>query len=425
MVNRFYVKCLNCEKLYQIKIQLDRNIYIYDWPIRFNCIDCGDDLIYNYGEKGFLQKTCNFQPSPDDSPITTISYSSSLPITDEGFMKDMNYIDSMVNFSPYMNLCKGHFSLVEVQEFDLFLERLQDNFLPYRCSMIDLYPILVKGNFRAFGNKMAKIFGMKKHKDLEDASEMHNLYFELLEKSYRNLCTDKYDSNYRDKYIQPLQDYLNKATKVDLTNIKKVLDRSGYISEWYKDIALQYVVELLADIHKFIPVMIYPNSGVSDISTRGNLNILTISYNSALGYYKKGFEIFYKGLRIIVGLTNIVENGSIDIFNNAAAKGISDINKFSSLSAGKMIDVLKNYKSLDAYLDGSFNNHVRNAATHAGIDYNPETQAIICYYDPKDHSKVYNTTLMEVSRMCFIQLLHIIETLFLAKEIVYRARLKT
>ena len=35
MVQRIYVKCPSCGKIYQLKFQIDQNIKIYEWPISF------------------------------------------------------------------------------------------------------------------------------------------------------------------------------------------------------------------------------------------------------------------------------------------------------------------------------------------------------------------------------------------------------
>ena len=83
MVQRIYVECPSCGKIYQLKFQIDQNVKIYEWPISFECVDCGDNLTYKYGPKSFFPKKLMYTPSPQDPPITTIGYSSSLPITDD------------------------------------------------------------------------------------------------------------------------------------------------------------------------------------------------------------------------------------------------------------------------------------------------------------------------------------------------------
>ncbi len=119
MVNRIYVSCPICGKLYQIKIQLDLNTTIYEWPIVFECKNCGEILRYSFGDKGFRQNQIDYNPDPSDPPVTTIGYSSSLPITDELYMKDLDYAQSKVLFSPYMNLTRV-FSFEEISLFQAF-----------------------------------------------------------------------------------------------------------------------------------------------------------------------------------------------------------------------------------------------------------------------------------------------------------------
>lgn len=422
MVQRIYVECPSCGKIFQIKVQVDKNVGIYDWPISFSCTDCGDELNYRYSKKGFFPKSLNYNPSPDDAPITTLSYSSSLPIVDDAYMKDMTYMDSAALFSPFMNITRGFFSLEEVDLFESYLVLLQENLLPYRTSMIGLHPLLLKGNYKAFGNKMAKIFGLKEHRDLSGVAEMRKAYFELLERSYINLCTTSYNISYGKKFISPLSDYVGISSPALLNQIKDKLDETDNISVWYNDIAMPYIVKMLADIHKFIPVMIFPYCGISDIKSRGDFKIVTIAHSTALEYYKTGFEVFIKGFKVIVGLTNVVENGDIDLFKNKAAKGIENLTKFCSLSGGKMAEVLADYESLNTYLDHTLDSKLRNATVHEDYDYDPLTQIITCYYNSRDKSKVCYVSLIEVCRMCYIQLLHIMEAFFLAKDIVDKAR---
>ena len=74
------------------------------------------------------------------------------------------------------------------------------------------------------------------------------------------------------------------------------------------------------------------------------------------------------------------------------------------------------------YLNGAMNNKIRNASTHNSISYDPITQEVLCYYNPADQSKVYNTTLMEICWLCYLQLLHIIDATLLARKIVEKGK---
>ena len=134
MVQRIYVKCSSCGKLYQLKFQLDQNLKIYEWPISFECIDCGDNLTYKFGKRGFFPKEFMHTPSPQDPPITTIGYSSSLPIIDDLYMKDLDFTQSMTLSSLFLSLSfnSPFFSFEEVRKYDAFLIRMQKGLLPYK-----------------------------------------------------------------------------------------------------------------------------------------------------------------------------------------------------------------------------------------------------------------------------------------------------
>ena len=104
MVQRINVKCPSCGKIYQLKFQIDQNIKIYEWPISFECVDCGDNLTYKLGKSGLSPKEFMHTPSPQDPPITTIGYSSSLPIIDDLYMKDLDFTQSMTLSSLVLSL---------------------------------------------------------------------------------------------------------------------------------------------------------------------------------------------------------------------------------------------------------------------------------------------------------------------------------
>ena len=424
MVQRIYVKCPSCGKIYQLKLQIDQNIKIYDWPISFECVDCGDNLTYKLGKRGLSPKEFMHTPSPQDPPITTIGYSSSLPITNELYMKDLDYTRSMAFFSPFMSLSyKSLFSFEEVRKYDVFLTRMQQGLLPYKGVLNALLPILKKGNVKAFSKKMATLFDEKKYKPLNNTLEMYDSYFELLKGVYLNIAPQRYLDDCHARFIKPLENLINKLTVDEVRDLKAKLDASGLISKWYKDEALPFVAKTIDNIQKILPATIYASAGIKDVAGNGDLKIVTIGCDDTMGMYKEGYEVFAHGLKILVGLNNLQENSNIDVFTNSGLSDVNTITKFAEKAAGKMIEILEGNGTFMDYMDGSMNNKIRNAASHSGgIYYDAITQHIECHYDATDDSKVYETTLMSVCRLCHVLILHLIETTLLARQIVEKAK---
>ncbi len=425
MVQRIYVKCPSCGKIYQLKFQLDESIQIYDWPIRFECVKCGDNLTYKYGRQGLSPKDYKYTPSPKDPPITTIGYSSSLPITIDLYMTDMDYAQSMIFSSPFLNLLiRSPFSLKEIQEYDLFLMRMQKGLLPYKGALNALLPILKNGNVEAFSRKMSTFFNKKQYTPLSSAQKMYDAYFELLKGVYMNIAPQYYLDNYYAKFIKPLEGLIDKLRGGDETrNIKVELDAGGLISKWYKDESLPFLAKSIDNIQRILPAMIFSSTSIKEVATNDNLKIVTIGCDDVMDLYKDGYEVFAHGLKILAGLNNLRQNEKLDAFTNSGLGNVDTIAKFSRLSAGKMIEVLKGDGEFIGYLDGTMNNKIRNAASHGGgINYDATTQHIECYYDATDSSKVYETTLISVCRLCHVLILHLIETTLLARKIVEKAK---
>lgn len=424
MVQRGYVKCPSCEKLYQLKIQLDRNIRIFEWPINFECVNCGDHLTYTYSPRGLYPKEFKYMPSPQDPPITTIGYSSSLPITDDVYMKDLDYVQSMVFSSQFLTLSlHSPFSVDEIHKYDQFITRMQDGMLLYRGVLKALLPILKKGKVDAFSKKMATLFNEKKYRQLGSAQEMYDAYFELLKGVYMHIAPNRYLEECHTQFIKPLEDLIDNSTVDEVRNLKAKLDASGLISVWYKDEALPYLANAISNIQKIVPSMIYASAGIKDVADNGDLKIVTIGCEDATNLYKEGYEVFAHGLKILVGLNNLRECGDVDEFINPVLGYVDTITKFADISVGKMVEHLEGDVTFMDYLDGSMNNKIRNAASHGGgIHYDAQTQHMECHYDATDHSKVYNTTLMSVCRLCHVLILHLLETTFLARKIVEKAK---
>ena len=425
MVQRIYVKCSSCGKLYQLKFQLDQNLKIYEWPISFECIDCGDNLTYKFGKRGFFPKEFMHTPSPQDPPITTIGYSSSLPIIDDLYMKDLDFTQSMTLSSLLLSLSfnSPFFSLEEVRKYDAFLIRMQKGLLPYKGVLNALLPIMKKGNVGAFSKRMAIFFVEEKYKPLDSTQEMYDSYFELLKDVYLNIAPQRYLDGWHARSIKPLEDIINKLTVDEVRDIKIKLDASGLLSKWYKDEALPFVAKSIDNIKKILPATIYASAGIKDVVGNGDLKIATIGCDDAMDMYKEGYEVFAHGLKKLVGLNNLRENSNIDVFTNSGLSDVDTITKFAQKAAGKMIEVLEGNGAFMDYMDGSMNNKIRNAASHSGgVDYNPITQHIECHYDAKDDNKVYETTLMSVCRFCHVLILHLIETTLLARQIVEKAK---
>ncbi len=297
---------------------------------------------------------------------------------------------------------------------------MQKNLLPYRHVLKELLPVYKKGVVESFSKKMAILFNVKDYRGIGTPQEMHDAFFELIEKTYYNLLTPFYEETVYQRIIKPLEDYLKRSLPADVKSIKNRLDESGKISLWYKDEALPYISNAVGVIQTLIPAMIYSCAGISDVTQKGDLMILTISHKEAISLYRNGYETFIHGLKIIVGLNNAFENGAIDVFSQPKVGGVDTITKFASLPGGKMLEHLNGYATITGYLDGALNNKVRNAASHGdgGIGFDGKTQKMTFYYDDLDRTKHYDTSLIDICRMCYLQLLHIIEATMLARRIV-------
>ena len=419
MTQRFYIKCPSCGHIYQIKMQMDQNVHLFDWPIVIECKECGDIIRGVYSRNGLSIKQLSHEQFTDHSIVTTmVGYSSSLPVVDSIYMKDGDGLDSMALFSPYMNLL-GNFTSEELAKFDGFLVKLQKEVLPYREGMLGLLPMIKKNNIKAYCNKFTTLFGKKI--ELGNMGDVYAHYMSILYKNYLCLRTFHYSMNECRQYISPLFKFIDQT---NLNNLKLSLNSAGIMSEWYKNEALPYIAKTIKYIEKLIPSMIYSVVGEYCINNRGILNITTISHEDAMVLYKDGYEVFVHGLPYIVGIRNVMDGGSVDDFCYKSASGIKTLADFAKLPGGLMENKLSDYQNIMGWIGNTMNNKVRNAASYDGVEYNSETQMLNCHYDQTDRNKVYKLQLIELCDMVYMQLLHIMEITILAYTIVTRINTK-
>lgn len=421
MVSRFYIKCQSCDHLYQIKMQYDTSLYIMDWPIRFECIECNDAIKMKYSSRGLLPLTYRAKEPKDKTELTTVlGYSATLPITSDLYMKKYDAVMSMINFSPYMNLSQALQDFSGIKEFERFRKRLNNNILEDRTSLKELLPILRKKNVRAFSKKMAVIFKHKNYVEIGSYKECKRAYNDMVDICYQNLCTDVYNRQIKIPYVTRLFDFVDNMPIEELKAIKEQINESVTLSNWLYNEAYPYIAEIINNIQQLIPAMFYGFHAKTSMIDQANLNIVTIDIDSAVEYYSNGYEVITHGLPLITGLINILENGDIDRFVNIGMKGIENLKAFSALSGGLMEEKLADYVSVNKYLGGSMERRLRNAGSHNGIAYDPMTQVLECYYDIKDNNKVFNIRLIDVCYKTHIQLLHIIEMALLAYKILVK-----
>lgn len=396
-------------------MQMDQNINLFDWPLVIECKECGDIIKGVYSRKGLSIKQLPYEQFSDHSIVTTmVGYSSSLPVVDSIYMKDGDGLDSMVLFSPYMNLLRI-FTNEELAKFNAFLVDLQKEVLPYKEGMLGLLPMIKKKSIKAYCNKFTTLFDKKI--ELENMGDVYAHYMRILYKNYLCLRTIHYSMNEYRQCIDPLFKFMDQT---NVNNLKLSLNTAGVMSEWYKNKAFPYIAKTVNHIEKLIPSMIYSVVGENSIYDRGILNITTISHEDAMELYKDGYEVFVHGLPYIAGTRNIMDGGNVDKFSYKSASGIKTLADFAKLPGGLMEDKLSDCQDIMKWIGNTMNNKVRNAASHDGIEYDSETQTLSCHYDPADKDKVYKLQLIELCDMVYMQLLHIMEITIFAYTIVTR-----
>ena len=394
---------------------MDQNINLFDWPLVIECKECGDIIKGVYSRKGLSIKQLPYEQFSDHSIVTTmVGYSSSLPVVDSIYMKDGDGLDSMVLFSPYMNLLRI-FTNEELAKFNAFLVDLQKEVLPYKEGMLGLLPMIKKKSIKAYCNKFTTLFDKKI--ELENMGDVYAHYMRILYKNYLCLRTIHYSMNEYRQCIDPLFKFMDQT---NVNNLKLSLNTAGVMSEWYKNKAFPYIAKTVNHIEKLIPSMIYSVVGENSIYDRGILNITTISHEDAMELYKDGYEVFVHGLPYIAGTRNIMDGGNVDKFSYKSASGIKTLADFAKLPGGLMEDKLSDCQDIMKWIGNTMNNKVRNAASHDGIEYDSETQTLSCHYDPADKDKVYKLQLIELCDMVYMQLLHIMEITIFAYTIVTR-----
>ena len=370
-----------------------------------------------FRREGLSLKTLPVEQFSNHSVMTTIvGYSSSLPIVDEIYMKDGDGLDSMVFFSPFLNLSMGHFTHEELQRFDAFVTRLQNRVLPHKEAFQELLPIVRKGNIPAYCKKFAKLYGEKVV--LDSMIKVYENYMKLVKGLYYDMKSLHYSQNECKQYVDPIFEFIQHTKAKEL---KMALNGTGPMNEWFRDRALPYIAKVANIVEKLIPCMIFSVVGEYGIFNRGKLYLTTIAHDDAANLYKEGYEVFVKGLPYLVGIRNMMANGCVNQFSNAGMKGVDSLVAFAGLPGGLMEDKLADDNHVMGWIGNAMNHKVRNAASHDGLVYDPLSQTVECHYCPQKWDEMYRLPLIELCDMVYMQWLHIMEQALMAFMIQTRS----
>lgn len=198
------------------------------------------------------------------------------------------------------------------------------------------------------------------------------------------------------------------------------LKQNYSLTNWERQEAYQFIGTVVSKIEKFYPTILLINSPGYD-TQKNDLAITTIDEETANDLYTQGYETLSHAVHVLVGIANIVYHGEINDFGLTHAKG-KTFQDFVSLNAGTKLNILMQYPEVFQLLNNSYDNRIRNAISHNGVDSIDKNQQIRYHYDSKDDSKVYQTSLIDVVASVYMMLMHIIEIQVLISVIKSRIR---
>lgn len=415
MTTKINIQCDSCGQIYSLYLQLDKTINDYDWPVSIHCKNCGDIMNLHFTNKGL--KEMEYLADDKKCQGTIIGYSATLPVPLDIYMKPE--IHSPKFHSTFLNLGRYGIRNEEFEESGEVINMLRSNVYPYKECFESLLPIMLKGNPQAYIRKAKRIFG----NDLTSKGDTNlvrckDMYDALIEATYRNLMYPKY-RDISNKYYRPLLEFIKNCDKKVLVKIYNALKQNYNLTNWERQEAYHFIGSVVSKIEKFFPVILLLNNPEYE-ELKEKLAITTIDERTANDLYAQGYETLCHAVHVLVGIANIVYHGDINNFGiNNNGKTFQD---YVLLNAGTKLNLLARYPEMISLLGNSYDNRIRNAISHNGVDRIDCNQVITYHYDSTDTGKTYQTSLIDVVSSVYMMLMHVIEIQVLISMIKYRIR---
>jgi len=416
-----YFKCPLCGKTFCIKMQMDPTYTLYDWPIHVSCSNCGNEMDLVFNSNGLQPSDLKID---DAEQCITFGYSAVLPMTSALYYRDLSRAERMVSFSPFINYSFFYGKLDASGMLGYWVNALMKSLIPYRHYLKELYPLISHQpcNVKAFSAKLAALSEAPKYKVLRNENECLDAFIDLFFATYKNLSIALYEKSPYAKLYQQLQDFVLRADENQLALARDVVNKVMSLDDWLWDEALETAAEVVNEIQVLFPSMSFVAMGTFDIPSGKELYTMTVGFKKLDEWYASLFEALVHIMPLIVGLNNAMKNGDANVFvvdGNQLSKTMID---FSKLDTANRIGAI----SQDAVLKETFvpllNTHIRNAIQHSGDNFKIESQIVEYHYDHTDRSKHDDFRLIDVGFMVFMQLLHLLEAIFLVTSMEKKLR---
>ena len=415
MVTGEYIKCDMCDAVFKFRLQLDMSMYSYELPIAITCPECGNSFDCRFTSKmGILPKQYN--TSPVDKADYSVAYSPQLPIPASQYYQEQE----IIGLTPYMEITH-YYDMRQVYAFGKYMQLLLDEFYPQRELFSKCYPILQKGNVRAFQKMMQKLCDVKNPpRSLVNLPECFSAYHDFYVSAWSSFAVQTY-RNHVGKTFEKMHDAVKTMPEEQLKELYDKLNAKQSILKWRWD-AWKDFGQYADHIECYFPAMFHLYLGDFNLPHTPELCIVTISQAQSNGYYSKAYTRLVEILPLLTGLLNWQVTGDVDKFPNAdtGMKGITDIGNYASIAEGLRIEKLAGYDEMQNYLMGCLDSHKRNAIDHHHVEMNPITQQLKYYYRAGDNSIFDTGTLIDECYMTHICMIHIIEAVLIVDELKKR-----
>lgn len=399
-------KCDICDDtVFRLRIQCDDSIRKYPLPLSIICPECGNAINLTFSSnKGILPKAYKVDDDKIDSANIKydVPYSPQLPITTESIVSYRSVV-----LSPYLSLYNVYRPDV-ISKHATQAKTILDNIYPYRHSIIGLLPIYKKGNIKAFSKKLAMEMDIKsKFHTLVSISACRSALFDLVRTTYNNIATAEYIRQIRQPFLNIIRkEVLIQNAGALLPKLKDILD----LHDW-QDKSINWIGWMVNKCEKYLTSLFYLSVGDFRDHHIPNAVINSISFDEAQNDYNESFDFMKEILPLLVGIANWGITGDFDNFPNmnGGMKGIGNVENYSKIPEGLMMDKIADYPQILSFLCGGINTNIRNGIAHNRFDINRNTQNIIYYPRANDNTYHYDIQLIDMCYLTIINLLHVME----------------
>lgn len=409
MVYNHYIKCQVCGSITRIRLQVG---YLKQHPVVVTCGKCKTSLfgtaIFDQDGRGIKLDFENAD-SVDNQRLNAGDFfaecSGEFPVRKQGEDDDFN----LIAISPFINqMMRMSGDVNKVKTYQGIISKLSATYekWTYYKRIFNLY----ENNSPYLEQELKKEFDGPMFPNTTEPEKLHTVH--MIE--VMGFC-----SPLKPEILNNLNfsDDILRLNPVQMKALNTFLDsHDGFHLQQIQSQIYKLLDEFINVYPALIPAISLQNSNEDTFDFENN-GTTTSTFETVKQFYLDVYETLGNLMIIPVAFNNIHYRGDINVSDTIDSRQL-DLEEFIKQTKATRYHFCTESEKYTQFLKLKYNAKLRNAIGHNDIEYDPITQLITYYPNPKDRTKKETEYLLQFE----LEALHMFQAILAISEYLYRLR---